>query len=311
MIVRPAALIVAFVLAACSSPVVSPAPDPAPTPTSAVLGSGMLHLTTAEEDYDTHDALRIAYVGADGLVAGEPDLFDAETTIYLDRSFAAGTIHVLANSRLCDGAIAIQANVEVDALLASSSKGCSVSIADAHPAGSIVHPQPRTAIGAFVVVGSVLVVRPLDPGNTMDPIRKPADDRAEVTDFDIEPGRYELALEVDGVVLKTREIDLKRGQEFYYSVRALAPGVPRDCGNVAAEACAAAVAAAYEQPQGNGTPAALHVTSVRVRPSRFTGGCRPFDPPVYDVSFDFLEEPGTMEVTLGARPDGRLYYCTY
>jgi hypothetical protein len=53
------------------------------------------------------------------------------------------------------------------------------------------------------------------------------------------------------------------------------------------------------------------VTSVRVRPSQYKGGCQPYEPPVYDVSFGIREDPGTVEVTLGARPDGRLYYCTY
>jgi hypothetical protein len=113
-----AAMAFGLALLGCQSPTVSPS-------AATAAETGVLHLTTGP-DYDTHDPLRLGYVGADGFVAAEADLFDAETTIYLDRSFAPGSIHVLANGRLCDGAIVIQANVEVDALLTASTDGCSV-----------------------------------------------------------------------------------------------------------------------------------------------------------------------------------------
>jgi hypothetical protein len=62
---------------------------------------------------------------------------------------------------------------------------------------------------------------------------------------------------------------------------------------------------------GAGLPATRHVVSIRVRPSRYTGGCQPFDPPLFDVFFLVREESRTIEITLGGRSNGRFYYCTY
>jgi hypothetical protein len=280
--------------------------DPTPTPEVTPHGVGMLHLT-ADPGYDLHDPLRVGYVLPDGRTAPEFDAFEAETTIFLDRSLPAGSITILANDMVCAPRVPIEANVEVDAVLSVEDDRCAISVAGSHALGAIVHPEPRTALGAFVVIDSVLVVTPLDPGSTMAPIRRPSDERAEVQDFDIPPGRYELAIVVDGVVQSTLEIDIKRGQQFYYNVRGLPADVPRDCGTVPVELCETAILGAYR----NGffpTPAAVRIAMVRVRPAA-TSGC--YEPPAFDVYFEVRDEPRTVELTVGRVPDGRYLVCTY
>ena len=284
-------------------------PSSAVTPAATTSGVGTLHLTT-DAGYDHHDPLDLRYVLSDGSLATESDSFPAETTVFLDTPLPAGQIRVLANDRECRGTALIEPNVETDVVLSVVSDVCTIETTTAHPIGLIEHPEPRTALGVFVVIDSVLVVRPLDPENQSGPIRKSADERAEVVDFDIRPGRYELALEVDGEILATMQIELVRGQEFYYFLRALHPDIPRDCGEFQVDECEAAIAEAYETPQGAGSPAASRVTSVRVRPSPYVGGCQPNDPPVYLVTFEVRDEP-KRDVTLGRTPEGRLYYCTY
>lgn len=294
--------------------ILTPAATPMPTPTTAATAwaVGMLHLTADPMSDLPHDGLELRYLLADGLFAAESDAVPAETTVFVNRALRAGPLRILANGKECAGTITIQPGREIDAIFSGLYDAvCTISTTGEHAMHAVVHPEPYTGLGAFVVVDSVLVVRSLDAGNTTTPIRKPAGERAEVADFAVPPGRYELALEVGGVVLKTLQIDLKLGQAFYYNVRVLQPDVPVDCGEVSAAECRAAVEAAYAQPQGDGLPATRHVTAVRVRPSHYTGGCQPVEPPLFDVTFDIREEPGTVEVTLGARPDGRLYYCTY
>lgn len=291
----------AMLLAACASPVTS---EP-PAPQQAQL-EGRLHLTTGA-DYDPHDPLTLRYVDARGLVVAEPDSIEAETTIWVDRALPVGRVQVLANDQACGGPVDIGPNVEVDVVLAVADGICSLTIANMHAAGAIAHPEPRTALGVFVVPGSILVVRPLDPGNAIDPIRKEADERAEVADFAVPPGRYELSVLLDGAVLTTLEIDLKRGQEFWYTLRVLPPTVPRLCGGIPREQCEAAVTAAYAD-SGYGPPAAASLVSVQVRPSG-NSGC--YEPPVFDVLFDVRGEQEPLAVTVATTPDGRLLACTY
>jgi hypothetical protein len=52
----------------------------------------------------------------------------------------------------------------------------------------------------------------------------------------------------------------------------------------------------------------VHVTSVRVRPSRWAG-C--YEPPVYDVFFDVPDESRVIEVTVGWLARGVFMACTY
>lgn len=272
---------------------------------------GVLHLV-AEPGYDTHDQLRVRYAFADGFFAPEFDAFPAETAIFLDRSLPAGPIHVFANDKACEGTVVIEANLEVDVVLAVVDDVCTITTTDSHAVGAIQHPEPRTAIGAFVVVDSILVVTPLDPNNAIEPIRRPAGDRAEVTDFEVPPGRYELALLVDGTVLSTQEIDLRRGQEFWFNLRALPADFPIDCGTIPTGQCEAAVAAAYEMDYSGDIPGS-RVTSAEVVPSRFSGGCMPplTGVPMLEVLFDVPDESRTIEVTVAPRPDGRFGVCTY
>jgi hypothetical protein len=291
----------ALLLAACAAPVPS-----GPITTQPPPPQGSLHLTT-DAQYDTHDPLRLRYVDEAGVLLGEADSFDAETTIFLDRELLAGTVRVLANDTLCDGTIGILANVEIDAVLSVSDGTCAIEIANTHAVGAIAHPEPRTALGAFVVLDSVLVVRPLDPGNGIDPSRKEADDRAEVTDFAVPPGRYELAVLVDGALLTTMDIDLKRGQEFYYNLRVVAAKVPRLCGGMPREQCEEAVTQAYKWGLFP-PPSAASLTSVLVRPSIYSA-C--YEPPAFDVLFDVRGEPQPLEVTVATTSRGSLAVCTY
>lgn len=313
------ALALALVVTACGGPGApssalreTGAPAPVATPTPTLVGSGMLHLTTAP-DYDPHDPLELRYILADGQIAPEIDSFGSETIIFLDRQLPAGPVRVLANDLDCSGTIPIEANLEIDAVLAVDNGICTVSVADSHALGSIVHAEPRTALGALIAVDSILVVEPLDPGNAMADLHLPADDRGEVLGIELKPGRYELTVRVDGAVLTTRELDVKRGTDFVHNLRVLAPDVPRDCGEITAAECEAAVAESYAW--GYFLEAGQRVTSVRVRPSRYTGGCEPSEPPALDVEFDIHDEAGgesrSAEVTLGRTPVGNLFVCTY
>lgn len=294
----PLGAALALLLAACNSPVPS---APATTPPQ-----GSLHLTTGP-DYDPHDPLTLRYADADGVLVAEPDSIDAETIVSVDRALPVGRIRVLADDKGCEGPIEIVANVEVDVVLSVSDGTCTIRIADTHAAGAISHPEPRTALGAFVVLDSVLVVRPLDPANPIAPIQRPADERAEVTEFAVPPGRYELSVLVAGAVLTTMEIDLKRGQEFYYNLRVVAATVPRICGEIPRAQCEAAITEAYARGLFP-PPSSAELTSVRVRPSRFLP-C--YEAPAFDVFFDVRDKPEPIEVTVATSGVDRLSVCTY
>jgi len=162
------------------------------------------------------------------------------------------------------------------------------------------------ALGAFVMLDSFLVVRPLDPGNAIEPIRKPADANAEVLDFEVAPGRYELSVLVNGAVLSTKKIDLKRGQGYYYNLRVVAANVPRVCGEIPRVQCEAALTEAYASGLFP-PPSSANLTSVRVRPSRFLP-C--YEAPGFDVLFDVRGKAQPIEVTVATIPRG-FGVCTY
>lgn len=295
----PFAAALALVLAACGSPVTSaPAAIDAPP-------QGSLHLTTGP-DYDPHDPLRLRYIDANGVVVGQPTTVDADAQVSVDRALPVGQALVVANDKVCDGIVGIQAGMEIDAVLSVADATCTITIAGMHPQGAIAHPEPRTALGAFVMLDSVLVVRPLDPGNAIGPIRKPSDANAEVLDFVVPPGRYELSVVVDGAVLSTKEIDLKRGQGYYYNLRVVAANVPRVCGEIPRAQCEAALTEAYARGLFP-PPSSANLTSVRVRPSRFLP-C--YEAPGFDVLFDVRGEAQPIEVTVGTIPRG-FGVCTY
>jgi hypothetical protein len=170
-------LALAVSLASCGGPAVptseaSPVTTPAPT----IGGTGMLHLTTTA-DYDPHDPLRLKYILADGQIAADVDAIEPETIVVVDRQLPAGPVRVVANDTECTGTIPIETNLEVDAVLAVDNGTCAISIAASHAPGAMVHPEPRTALGAMIEVDSILVVKPLDPGNATAEIQLPADDR--------------------------------------------------------------------------------------------------------------------------------------
>lgn len=87
----------------------------------------MLHLTTAP-GYDPHDPLQLRYLLADDQVASEVDPFEGGTVIVVDRQLPAGPVRVQANDTVCGGTIPIEANLEVDAILAIDNDVCAVSI---------------------------------------------------------------------------------------------------------------------------------------------------------------------------------------
>jgi len=296
-------------------PTLAPTPTtgvaPAPTTAPTIAGTGMLHLTTGP-DYDHHDPLQLRYVLADGQPAADGDAFESETIVYVDRQLPAGPIRVLANDTECTGPLAIEANVEVDVVLAVDNGACTISLVTSHAPGAIVHPEPRTAIGALIEVDSILVVKPLDPGSSTAELQLPASDRGEVLGIELTPGRYELSVLVDGAVHTTKEFDVKRGTDFVYNLRVLAPDVPRECGDITETECEAAVAEAYAW--GYFLESGHRVTSVTVRDSPYTGGCQPYDPPALQVEFVVLQVGGassTVQVTLGRRPAGTFFVCTY
>src|SRR6185295_12033268 len=107
------------------------------------------------------------------------------------------------------------------------------------------------------------------------------DERAEVVDFAVPPGRYALSVEVDGAVVTTKDIEIKRGQEFYYNLRVVAANVPRICGQIPRAQCEAALTEAYASGLFP-PPSSANLTSVRVMPSKYSG-C--YEPPVFDVLF--------------------------
>lgn len=295
-------------IAACVSPVPT-ASTPAATAEATASAPGMLHLTM-EPAYDQH-RVRLAYVIGDTRIEGESVKQDVE--VIVNRPFPAGTIQVVYDDRVCDGSVAIRSNMETDVVLALASDACAVSTTDTHPAGSIRHPElPTTAsVGAFLPFGlpSAFVVRPVDA-----PAATPAAQEAvdgppwEVEPIVVQPGRYEVSVLLDGVVLAREELDLERGESTFVNLRVLPAGLPRDCGEVAAAPCQSAIAEAYAWGlflEGDTT-----VSAVGVRPTTYTGCNAPFTPE-YTVTFVLANPKVEIAVTVGRGPDGHLGVCSY
>jgi hypothetical protein len=292
-----------LVLSACDA-----LADPSATPEATPSGVGILHLI-AEPGYDTHDALRLRYVLADGFFVTEVDAFPADTAIFLDRSLPAGPIRVFANDSACEGTVVVEANVEVDVVLSAEDDVCTVSTSGSHAPGAIQHPEPRTAIGVIVPVGAEVVVRALDPGSATAEIRRPANEHGKVLGVEVPPGRYELSVVIDGEVLNTKDIEIARGQDFVWNLKVVAADVPRDCGEYAAAECEAIITEAYAWGFYIYDPDQQVVRSVTVRPTRY-GSCDGSAAVAkYDVAFDVLNAR-LLEITV-AENQGRLHVCTY
>ena len=113
-------------------------------------------------------------------------------------------------------------------------------------------------------------------------------------------------VEVDGAVLSTKEIDLKRGQQFYYNLRVVAANVPRICDQIPRATCEAALTEAYARGLFP-PPSSSNLASVKVMPSKYSG-C--YEPPVFDVLFDVRGKAQPLEVTVATIPRG-FGVCTY
>jgi hypothetical protein len=255
----------ALVTAACGSPVPS---TPAASAEPTASAPGQLH-PIMEPAYD-QAPLRLAYLVAGSRIEGET--IDEDVEVIVNRPFPPGDIQVVYNDLVCNGSVAIVSNMEADALLDIEPDRCSVVTTDTHAPGAILHPElPHTAsVGAFLPFGvpSVFVVRSLDtPGATPAAEVAVDDPPWEAEQVVVQPGRYEVSVLVDGVVLASDELDLERGEDRIVFLRVLPPDVPRDCGGLPEATCEPAITAAYAHGlflQGDTTVSAVSVRTSEV-----------------------------------------------
>lgn len=253
------------------------------------------------------NAVRLEYLLANGNELATLDVFGTEDYVYVDRSFEAGAVRVLANDQLCDGSIEIAAGLEVDAFITFDGARCAILVAGAHPPGIGDHFSARTGFVVMADHGSEIVVRSLDNAAAL-PIRGTPDDAGDVG-FELEAGRYEIAVVLGGVVLKTEQMDLERNREWVVNLRVLDPNVPVDCGEVARPDCEAAVAAAFAW--GLFYDPDVVVTAVAVAPTTIMSCGHAIDPE-WDVTFEFQED-GSIPYTstVGFLDSGRLTACSH
>lgn len=276
-------------------------------PSNPADGQGMLHLT-AKDNWSPNDApLDIRFLFPDGTIAAGPDSLAAQTSVSLDLPLPVGSLRLVMGAETCTGTLEVEAGVELDAVIEYPNPECRITIAATHPIGSIQHAEPFTGIGVFVPVDSTLVIRPIDAPGQAGEIRKPADNRGEVEPVQVQPGRYELVVFVDGVQLNSMTIDIGRGQAYYYNLRILPPDVPRDCGEYAEAECEAIITEAYAS--GLFLESGQRARSVQVRPTKY-GGCDSNLDNKWDVTFD-IAPVGPVEVTVGVHKNGSLHVCTY
>jgi hypothetical protein len=272
---------------------------------------GALHLTM---DPPYAGLVRLDYVLGDGTrIPG--DVTENGIDVIVNRSFQAGSIHVLYNEVLCDGAIEIVSAMESDVVLdlGGDDPGCRLVRPEIHPLGSVRHPElPLTArVSAELPFGvpSTFVLMSLDtPGAS--PVARVDVNKApwEVNQIEVDPGGYELSVLVDGVRLGSLREHIPRGSDWVFSLRILPPYVPRDCGDIAADPCERAITTAYGRGlflQGD-----TRVSSVAVRATRYMS-CDSLVDPEFDVTFQLVRPKGEIEVTVGTQPNGRLTACTY
>ena len=272
----------------------------------------MLHLTM-DPPYACCD-LQLHYVLADGsTIKGESIRGDID--VIVNRPFAPGTVHVVYNDVTCEGSFEIASGQESDVVMdMGSDPRCRLWTTEWHPTGSIQHPElPLTAhVSAELPFGvaSVFVLQSLDhpdapPTATINVDAPPW----EVGPIEITPGRYELSVLVDGVVLGSRREDLVRGSDWVFSLRILPRDVPRDCGDTPKATCERVINAGY---MGGLFPNSREVvTAVSVRPSQYMSCMAGVESPLYDVVFELANPKGKTTATVGRYENGRYTACTY
>jgi hypothetical protein len=300
-------------LRAPGPPAATGTPRPATSPPAESGLTGMLHMT-AVPAYDYRRA-NLAYIVSGTRTEGES--IDQDVEIIVNRPFPPGEISVVKNDLLCAGTVTIVSGMETDVTLdfgqdQAGDEMCRLFTRATHPTGSIVHPElPLTAsVGAILPIGvpSVFVVRSLDSPEA-PPIAEVSVNESpwEAAQVVVQPGRYEVSVIVDGVVLGTQVIDLERGEDRVAILKILPPDVPRDCGEFAPDVCEAAIAEGYAW--GLFTDGNSKVVAVSVRASEYPSCMGDLDPE-WNVLF-VLEPEGEIEVVVGVYPDGRLDACTY
>lgn len=287
-------------------------PGPTATPDAAAEGVGLFHMTM-DPAYDQLP-LRLQYLVARGRQVVEY-AFSADIAVIVNRSFIAGPLSIVYNDLRCDGSVMVVKDMEVDAVLEIGGDACSLVETGTHMPGAMQHPElPTTAVvGAVLPIGvpSTLVVRQLDsidttPVASVDVEVPPW----EVVGIKVEPGRYEVSVLVDSIVLASEELDLERGEDVVVNLRVLPGDVPRACGDIDARDCEAAIAEAYAD--GLFTQPGEVVVSVSVRPSTYMSCSYPPNvTPAFDVTFVLGNPAGDIEVTVGRTDGGKLIACSY
>ncbi|HET9851380.1 MAG TPA: hypothetical protein VFP56_02610 [Candidatus Limnocylindrales bacterium] len=307
----------ALALIGCGGDVPSMTATPTSVPSVSVAPTagppGQLHLTM-KPPYDCCD-LQLRYILADeSTVKGESIRGDIE--VIVNRPFSPGVVQVVYNDVTCEGSVEIAPDQESDVVMdLGRDPRCRLLTTETHPLGSIQHPdQPLTAhVGADLPLGlaSVFVLQSLDTPEA-PPTARIAVEKApwEVRHIKIEPGRYELSVLENGVVLGSLREDLVRGSDWIFNLRFLPRNVTRDCGDIVKATCERVAGAAYAWglfPSDQ----AQYVTVVRVRPSAVESCMAPIEAPLYDVTFEMANPKGAAEATVGRLPNGRYDACSY
>lgn len=283
------------------------------TPEPTAGPPGMLHLTM-DPPYDCCD-LQLRYLLEDGsTVKGEAIRGDIE--VIVNRPFDPGAVRVVYNDVTCEGSVEIASGMESDVVMEIGAQPphCSLRAVETHPLGSIKHPDlPLTAhVGAFMPFGvsSIFVLQSLEnpdaPPTATIKVDKPPWEAGRI---EVTPGRYELSVVVDGVVLGSLRDDIVRGSDWIFPLRLLPRDVPRDCGDTPQAICERVINAGYMWglfPNGREV-----VTAVSVRPSQYMSCMAGVESPLYDLVFKVANPKGEMDATVGRRENGRYVACTY
>jgi hypothetical protein len=322
----PAILVCALlVLAACGAPRPSPSAGPSPTPSTSApstappttaapssaartldpaIDTGILHVETQPAVLSL--ALRLEYVGSGSSLSGLVDAVDQDTPVSISRALPPGIVGVVANDRACTGSAEVVADLESDAILEVGPSGaCSFALSYTHAVGAIQHPIRGAVFGAVVAEGATVVLTPLDPASTTQPIEMVAGPTG-IEPMEVPLGQYEVTASADGEVLAKKELDLGPGGDIVLDLMALSKRVPRDCGAIDAVTCESAITAAMSY--GHWISPTDVVTAVRLQDTEVMSCDYGLHPDI-DVIFRFAGSTRELKVTVGRRDDSDRWWA--
>lgn len=180
-------------------------------PHEAIPLPGIVHLTSEPATAPFAVSIRLIYQGQPS--SGSDDFIEG-ATIVLDRSALPQPHGVQVNGRACTGEFTIESGVETDVQVVFADGGCSVRVLGQHPEGEGNHGNAGAVILGTAPIGSIVRLSPIDPELVTAVVEEHADEAGQFGVGPLPAGRYELALIVDGQVVRTREIVLRPGQEM-------------------------------------------------------------------------------------------------